>query len=607
MITRWGANIEKDKVLLEYPRPQMRRNSYINLNGMWQYAIVRGESLPDKIDGEILVPFSPECLLSGVRRTVSPEDMLWYVKNFSLPADFNIGRVLLHFGAVDQIAEVYLNGIEVGSHTGGYTPFSMDITRELREENQLIVKVRDVTDTSWHTRGKQKIRKGGIWYTPQSGIWQTVWLESVPEEYISGLHILPLYDEAAVEITVYSDVERPCTARMGLVVAQGETNRPFRMSVQGFTPWSPENPHLYGFSVKMGEDMVESYFGMRKAELREDENGIKRLFLNDKPYFHNGVLDQGYWPDGLYTAPSDEAMIADIQTMKDMGFNMLRKHIKIEPLRWYYHCDRLGMLVWQDMINGGGKYDPLTVTAPLFTGINIKDDRYARFARQSEEGRKQFRRELDDMINHLFNCVSIVLWVPFNEGWGQFDAAETSDHIRTMDPGRLIDHASGWHDQGAGDIYSRHVYFRPYRFKADDKGRAAALTECGGYSLRIEGHSEKSGEFGYKKLKNADELMAAYRKLYEQELIPSIEKGLSAIVYTQLSDVEGETNGLLTYDREVIKLPVEEIARINRRVTLEKPEQPKETGGEATEEKAAISETEEVLQDAAEDQGESES
>ena len=247
MITRWGANIEKDKVLLEYPRPQMRRNSYINLNGMWQYAIVRGESLPDKIDGEILVPFSPECLLSGVRRTVSPEDMLWYVKNFSLPADFNIGRVLLHFGAVDQIAEVYLNGIEVGSHTGGYTPFSMDITRELREENQLIVKVRDVTDTSWHTRGKQKIRKGGIWYTPQSGIWQTVWLESVPEEYISGLHILPLYDEAAVEITVYSDVERPCTARMGLVVAQGETNRPFRMSVQGFTPWSPENPHLYGF------------------------------------------------------------------------------------------------------------------------------------------------------------------------------------------------------------------------------------------------------------------------------------------------------------------------------------------------------------------------
>ena len=568
MITRWGANIEKDKVLLEYPRPQMRRNSYINLNGMWQYAIVRGESLPDKIDGEILVPFSPECLLSGVHRTVGPEDTLWYVKNFSLPADFNIGRVLLHFGAVDQIATVYLNGMEVGSHIGGYTPFSIDITRELREENQLIVKVRDVTDTSWHTRGKQKIRKGGIWYTPQSGIWQTVWLESVPEEYISGLHILPLYDEAAVEITVYSDVERPCTARMGLVVAQGETNKPFRMSVQGFTPWSPENPHLYGFSVKMGEDMVESYFGMRKAELREDENGIKRLFLNDKPYFHNGVLDQGYWPDGLYTAPSDEAMIADIQTMKDMGFNMLRKHIKIEPLRWYYHCDRLGMLVWQDMINGGGKYDPLTVTAPLFTGINIKDDRYARFARQSEEGRRQFRQELDDMINHLFNCVSIVLWVPFNEGWGQFDAAETADHIRTMDPGRLIDHASGWH---------------------------------------VEGHSEKSGEFGYKKLRNADELMAAYRKLYEQELIPSIEKGLSAIVYTQLSDVEGETNGLLTYDREVIKLPVEEIARINRRVTLEKPEQPKETGGEAAEEKAAISETEEVLQDAAEDQGESES
>ena len=566
MITRWGANIEKDKVLLEYPRPQMRRNSYINLNGMWQYAIVRGESLPDKIDGEILVPFSPECELSGVHRTVGPEDTLWYVKNFSLPADFNIGRVLLHFGAVDQIAEVYLNGIEVGSHTGGYTPFSIDITRELREENQLIVKVRDVTDTSWHTRGKQKIRKGGIWYTPQSGIWQTVWLESVPEEYISGLHILPLYDEAAVEITVYSDVERPCTARMGLVVAQGETNKPFRMSVQGFTPWSPENPHLYGFSVKMGEDMVESYFGMRKAELREDENGIKRLFLNDKPYFHNGVLDQGYWPDGLYTAPSDEAMIADIQTMKDMGFNMLRKHIKIEPLRWYYHCDRLGMLVWQDMVNGGGKYDPLTVTAPLFTGINIKDDRYARFARQSEEGRRQFRRELDDMINHLFNCVSIVLWVPFNEGWGQFDAAETAEHIRTMDPGRLIDHASGWHDQGI-DAKSIHCYFTPFKVPKKEK-RLVLLSEYGGYSYQEKGHVFNNKKFGYRIYNDKESLNAAYKKLHEKLIIPAIKDGLAATVYTQVSDVESEINGLLTYDRRVLKVDPDMVRAVNAQLKL---------------------------------------
>ncbi len=588
MITRWGANIDKDAVLQEYPRPQLRRDSYINLNGLWHYAITAGDGLPNELDGEILVPFSPECELSGVGRTVEPEDTLWYVKEFSLPKGFNIGRVLLHFGAVDQMAWVYLNGIEVGSHTGGYTPFSVDITAELREENQLVVKVKDVTDASWHTRGKQKTKKGGIWYTPQSGIWQTVWMESVPEEYITGLYIRPLYDEAAVELTVCSACSRPCTARMGLVVAQGETNRPFRMSVQGFTPWSPKEPHLYDFSVKMGDDTVESYFGMRKIELKEDQNGIKRLFLNGEPYFHNGVLDQGYWPDGLYTAPSDETMVNDIQTVKDLGFNMLRKHAKTEPLRWYYHCDRLGMLVWQDMPNGGEKYDPLTVTAPLFTGANMGDNRYARFARQSEEGREQFVRELDEMVSALYNCVCIAVWVPFNEGWGQFNAADIAARLHSIDPCRLVDHSSGWHDQGAGDIYSRHVYFKPYKFKADDKGRAAALTECGGYSLRIEGHSEKTREFGYKRLKNKEGLMAAYKKLYEQEIIPAIENGLCAAVYTQLSDVEGETNGLLTYDREVLKLPPEEITGINSRIAI------------------ALEPTEEEPEEANEDQGESE-
>ena len=438
---------------------------------------------------------------------------------------------------------------------------------------------------------------------PHGRIWQTVWLEAVPKSYVRNLRITPDFDGAAVDISAEIVGDEDAYAHFG-----GESYLlPARIPVPDFEPWSPEHPKLFGFSVTCGEDEVQSYFAMRKFSVEKDKDGVARLFLNNEPYFHNGLLDQGYWPDGLYTAPTDEAMIYDITTAKAMGFNMLRKHIKVEPLRWYYHCDRYGMLVWQDMPNGGGKYNPVVISAPLVTGIHLKDSAYGLFARTSAEGRSQYRAELGAMVRHLYNCPCIAMWVPFNEGWGQFDAAETSDHIRTMDPGRLIDHASGWHDQGAGDIYSRHVYFRPYRFKADDKGRAAALTECGGYSLRVEGHSEKSGEFGYKKLKNADELMAAYRKLYEQELIPSIEKGLSAIVYTQLSDVEGETNGLLTYDREVIKLPVEEIARINRRVTLEKPEQPKETGGEAAEEKAAISETEEVLQDAAEDQGESES
>jgi len=573
MYTKWGKQVDCENVLKEYPRPQMRRNSYINLNGRWHYAIVKGKDVPEKLDGEILVPFSPESPLSGVNKRVTPEDTLWYTRTFTLPEDFNIGRVLMHFGAVDQVATVYLNGIEVGSHVGGYTPFSMDITEALGEENELVVKVKDATDTSYHSRGKQKTRKGGMWYTPQSGIWQTVWLESVPNEYITSLKITPLYDEAAVEVTAYSEYDMPCTARIGFVVSEGVTNSPMRISMQGFTPWSPEAPHLYDFSVKMGEDVVESYFGMRKFEMKADEDGIKRLFLNDKPYFHNGVLDQGYWPDGLYTAPSDEAMIADILAMKELGFNMLRKHIKIEPLRWYYHCDRLGMLVWQDMVNGGGKYGFFTTVTPLFTGLHAKDDNYSKFSRQSEEGRLQYKQELDEMLHLLYNSASVAMWVPFNEGWGQFDAAQIAEYIKQLDPTRLVDHASGWHDQGAGDISSVHVYFRPYKLKKDKHNRAIALTEFGGYNFRVAEHSEKGKEYGYKKLKSLGELEAAYRTLYEKEIIPAMDKGLSAAVYTQLSDVEGEVNGLFTYDREVLKISADTIREINSKLRYtEKPE-----------------------------------
>ena len=403
----------------------------------------------------------------------------------------------------------------------------------------------------------------------------------MPEEYISGLHILPLYDEAAVEITVYSDVERPCTARMGLVVAQGETNRPFRMSVQGFTPWSPEKPHLYGFSVKMGEDMVESYFGMRKAELREDENGIKRLFLNDKPYFHNGlllngkpyfhsgVLDQGYYPDGLYTAPSDEAMIADIQTMKDMGFNMLRKHIKIEPLRWYYHCDRLGMLVWQDMVNGGSAYKHWFVTylATLMNWNHISfsdDEKHAGLlSRLHPEGKDEFRREITETIAFLYNHPSIVVWVPFNEGWGQFDALAACEQIRTLDSSRLVDHASGWFDQKGGDILSLHYYFLKLKFKPESK-RAAALTEFGGYSLSIPGHSCCKKVYGYKKFNSTGTLTYGYIDLIRQTILPAVKKGIGATVYTQLSDIEEETNGIYTYDREICKIDPDTLRKWNR-------------------------------------------
>lgn len=570
MKTVWGKRLDADAILPEYPRPQMRRESYLCLNGRWRYAFSANDKMPLKMEGDILVPFSPESVLSGVRRELYPGHCLWYRREFAVPEGFNEGRVLLHFGAVDQKATVYLNGREMGGHTGGYTPFTLDVTAVLQSQNLLTIKVKDDTDVSFHARGKQSAHPSGIWYPGQSGIWQTVWLESVPKEFITGLFIRPLFDESAVELTVLARREGvPCTARVGDVVSQGMTNEPLRISMQGFTPWSPERPHLYDLTVKMGQDQVQSYFGMRKFSVEKDEAGIPRLFLNGAPYFHNGVLDQGYWPESLYTPPSDEAMIHDIQTMKDLGFNMLRKHVKVEPLRWYYHCDRLGILVWQDMPNGGGVYKKGTIIAPLLTGKHKRDDNYPAFARESAEGRESFRQELGEVVANLFNCVCIAMWVPFNEGWGQFDAVEITERIRTWDTSRPIDHASGWHDQGAGDIKSEHCYFRPYRFHPDSLGRAVALTEFGGYGLTIADHATGKKSFAYKTCRNEAELWAAWRKLYESRILPALPKGLSAAVYTQLSDVEGERNGILTYDRAVCKLPADEVRALNERLRLE--------------------------------------
>jgi hypothetical protein len=566
MKTVWGENLERSNVLTEYPRPQMVRESYLNLNGVWDYAITESEEPPENFDGEILVPFSPECELSGVKRKLSPSQTLWYRRKLRLPPDFNIGRVILHFGAADQIAAVYVNGTEVCCHVGGYTPFSSDITANLRAENTILVEVRDFCDTSYHSRGKQKSRRGGIWYTAQSGIWQTVWMESVPKNYITALRITPLFDESAAEITVLSEGSNLCRAYAGNTEVVFSSNKPARLPMQSFIPWTPENPHLYDLTVTMGEDSVKSYFGMRKFSVEPDRNGIKRLFLNNSPYFHNGLLDQGYYSDGMYTAPSDEAMIFDIQAAKDMGFNMLRKHIKIEPLRWYYHCDRIGMLVWQDMINGGGDYSLFTVTSPLLTGIHLNDHNYKRFARGDAEGRRQYYRELFEMIRHLYNSVSIAMWVPFNEGWGQFDAGEAVRRILEIDTTRTIDHASGWHDQHIGDIKSLHVYFKKYRFRKDKLGRAIILSEFGGYNFRVDGHTFNEKDYGYKKSETADELLKAYRNLYDNEILPAKKEGLCAAVYTQLTDVEDELNGLITYDRKVIKLPADKVRQINERV-----------------------------------------
>ena len=559
MKTPWTDSVDRLAPLPEYPRPQMVRGNWLSLNGPWEYAISAGGSFPAEYDGTITVPFSPETELSGVGRTLHKGEFLWYRREISLPECFSERHVLLHFGAVDQTADVWVNGLKVMEHVGGYLPFEGDVTRAVRDGRmEIVVRVTDESDHGYHTRGKQKSARGGIWYTPQSGIWQSVWIEAVPENYVKNLHISPDFDSGCVDISAETVGNEAAYAHFG----GGEYRLPARIPVPDFEPWSPENPKLYDFTVSCGEDSVESYFAMRKFSVEKDRSGKPRLFLNGRPYFHNGLLDQGYWPDGLYTAPTDEAMIFDIETAKAMGFNVLRKHIKVEPLRWYYHCDRLGMLVWQDMPCGGGRYDPVVVSAPLVTDIHLKDSAYLLFGRESKAGRGEFMTELRAMVQHLYNCPCIAMWVPFNEGWGQFDAARAVGVIHEIDTSRTVDHASGWHDQGIGETKSLHVYFRPYVFKPDRRGRAVILTEFGGYNCLVPGHSFNDRDFGYKRLGDADKLRAALEELYSRQIAPAYEQGLAAAIYTQVSDVEDELNGLITYDRQVVKIPPETVRNI---------------------------------------------
>ena len=564
MNTPWTDKVDLDSPLPEYPRPQMARRDWMSLNGRWDYAITDSSRRPKEFDGEIIVPFSPETELSGVGRTLKSGEYLWYCREVAIPAEFSGKHVLLHFGAVDQSAVVWVNSMQVARHSGGYLPFEADITDAIEDGIAVItVRVTDDTDRSFQSRGKQKTKRGGIWYTPQSGIWQSVWIEAVPEAYVRFLRITPDFDNASVEI--YADTVGNEAAYAHF--AGCDYLLPASVPVPDFEPWCPENPKLYGFTVTCGEDEVHSYFAMRKFSVEKDDDGTPRLFLNNEPYFQNGLLDQGYWPDGLYTAPTDEAMIFDISTAKAMGFNMLRKHIKVEPLRWYYHCDRYGMLVWQDMPNGGGSYSPLIVSAPLITGINLSDKLYSLFARSKSEGRAQYKNELGGLVNHLYNCPCICMWVLFNEGWGQFDSAKMYDFVRSIDRMRIIDHASGWHDQGIGKVRSLHVYFRKYKFRPDRKGRAVLLSEFGGYSHQVPGHCYNNKYFGYKKFEMPYQLQAALEELFQQEIGPAKMHGLSAAVYTQLSDVEDELNGLLTYDRKVVKIapePMREIVNVGK-------------------------------------------
>lgn len=561
LTTKWGKALDREHPLPEYPRPQLRRESFLNLNGVWQYAVSTLNSEPEEYDGDIVVPFPLESELSGVGRVLQPGEYLWYRREFTLPEDFNVGRVLLHFGAVDQCARVWVNGMDACTHTGGYLPFSADITDLLFEgENTLVVRVTDDTDRSYHTRGKQKLKPGGIWYSPVSGIWQTVWCESVPENYISSLFITPHLEDGSVELLVMG--EGAVRAVIDGDAYDFEAGTSALLKLREVRAWSPEEPYLYKLELAMGDDRVESYFAMRSVGIGEDRNGVKRLLLNGKPYFQNGLLDQGWWPDGLYTAPSDEALAFDIAAAKTMGFNMLRKHVKVEPLRWYYHCDRLGMLVWQDMPNGGGAYSALTGSAPLLTGSHSRDDKYSKFARREEKGRDEFREELLDMVSHLYNAPSIVTWVIFNEGWGQFDSDKCAEAVLELDSSRILDRTSGWHDQGSGELRSIHLYFDDYKHKPDKLGRCVVLSEFGGYTLPIDGHAWPGKPFGYKKFDSQEKFRRALTLLYDGQIRPACMSGLAAAIYTQLTDVENELNGLITYDRRVIKLSPADIKRI---------------------------------------------
>lgn len=661
LYTKWGKKTNPDHVWQEYPRPSMVRGSYLNLNGYWEYAILEEERLQDclpeylaengkeKWDGQILVPFSPETVLSGVNRTLQPGKVLVYHRKFDhkelLTDKANVNnaglkeeadkkdkecrksgsadeepaieksiqqgeRFLLHFGAVDQECVIYVDGREAGRHAGGYLPFTLDITEMLGNaagQHDLLVTVTDWTEERSHARGKQRLERGGqfpsLFYTPQSGIWQSVWMERVPARYVQELLVKPLYDEAAAEVEIKVccankkdspgqehtvSMQISCSGKQGAkqIVAEATAHLKkqkgcvlffaARIPLPDFHPWSPEDPFLYDVEVSLSDltkgetvDLVAGYFAMRRFSVEKDGKGIWRLFFNNKPYFFNGVLDQGYWPESLMTAPCEEALAYDIRMLKDMGFNTIRKHIKIEPERFYYLCDKLGMFVWQDMPNGGGKYHMnFTTVLPnvmdrLVRGIGDGPQMYKVYAREDAKGRQQYYRDLKDMVLHLRRFHCIALWTAFNEGWGQFDARKATALIRQLDDTRFINEACGWYDQGSGDLYSIHNYWRRLRVRPQ-KNRVVALTEYGGFAWPVPGHMYSEDKFGYQYYKSKEELTKAYGDALKRDVLPNLEKGLSAAIYTQTSDIETEINGLMTYDRAVTKMEQGQLVKFHR-------------------------------------------
>ncbi len=570
MLSKFATTVSKSCPLSEHPRPQFRREDFLCLNGEWDFSI--SESRHTEIyDKTILVPFAVETPLSGIAQSVSKKEWMHYRKDIPLPPLFQKGKAILHFDAVDQVADVYVNGSLVAHHEGGYIPFSIEL-EDLGESLKIEVDVNDDVSSPIFPRGKQVKKPGTIWYTPTSGIWGTVWLEKVADTYVKEFLIEPDFDQKQVCFHIDKGI-KDSSFRIYYqkeLVAKGDfdfSGIAIASLENVFHPWSPESPCLYEIEIIAGEDHFFSYFGMRKFSSM-DYKGHRVFALNNKPYFLSGVLDQGYFPDGGLTPPSDQAMIEDLLLLKKMGFNLDRKHIKIEPMRWYYHCDRLGILVMQDIVNAGSSYNPLLIALAPFIGFRFKDDRrYQRFGRGNPQSRARFEEDLENTVSLLKNVTCIFGYTLFNEGWGQFDAVRLTKRLRELDNTRLIDSTSGWFDQGVGDFSSHHIYFRKIKVHNDFK-RILSLSEFGGYSLHDKEHSFKKKNFGYAKAKDKNDLNSLIEKLYEKEIIPLLEEGLSCTVYTQLSDVEEETNGLITYDRVIEKVDASLMQKINARLKL---------------------------------------
>ena len=567
--TSWGEQLDPKNVLPEYPRPIMERSDWKNLNGLWKYAITpKGTPAPAAYQGDILVPFAVESSLSGVGKMINEKEELWYQRTFDVPSAWRGKQILLHFGAVDWKAEVWVNDVKVGEHTGGFTPFYFDITSVLNKgNNDLVVKVWDPSDRGEQPRGKQIANPHGIWYTPVTGIWQTVWLEPVATQYITNLKTTPDIDNNSVKVEVAANTTSADKVEVKVfdgknLVAKGAALNgvPVELAMPANAKlWSPDSPFLYNMEVTLYKDgkaidQVKSYTAMRKYSIRKGQNGITRLQLNNKDYFQYGPLDQGWWPDGLYTAPTDEALLYDIKKTKDWGFNMIRKHVKVEPARWYYHCDKEGILVWQDMPSGdhGNRWEP-----HVYNGGTDKN--------RSDESIANYYQEWKEIMDLCISHPSVVMWVPFNEAWGQFKTEEVIAWTKKYDPSRLVNPASGGNHRACGDVLDLHNYPGPNMFLFDAV-RVNVLGEYGGIGLPLEGHLWQQGKnWGYVQFKNSDEVTAEYVK-FANELKDMVKRGFSAAVYTQTTDVEGEVNGLMTYDRKVIKINEKAVKEANQSV-----------------------------------------